>query len=77
MPLATNMCVVSFAELKASVQQDAVGLSMHSNSHLSIRLDCDALHRCTSNLACGQRSRDDTGYMQRINATYELHSPRW
>ena len=161
LPLATNMCVVSFADLPPALAAGAVdvvlsdhhfwgglrrsqtlggiaetfglGLSMHSNSHLGISLAamvhlaaatpnldyaCDThwpwknadedvivpgvlgfeagsvavptgpglgieldedglekLHR--QYLDCGLRSRDDTGYMQRIHPGYELQSPRW
>ncbi|GER22407.1 glucarate dehydratase [Zafaria cholistanensis] len=161
MPLATNMCVVSFNDLPPAIAAGAVdvvlsdhhfwgglrrsqtlggiaetfglGLSMHSNSHLGISLAamvhlaaatpnldyaCDThwpwknadedivvpgvlgfrdgavavptgpglgieldqdglekLHR--QYLDCGLRSRDDTGYMQRIHPGYELRSPRW
>lgn len=159
MPLATNMCVVSFDHLKPAVLADAVGvilsdhhywgglrrsallsgicdtfdmgLSMHSNSHLGIslaamvhlaaatpnltyacdthwpwktedviepgvlsfvdgsvrvpttpglgvELDRDALARLHEQyLACGIRDRDDTGYMRRIDPSYELRKPRW
>ncbi|WP_091419624.1 glucarate dehydratase family protein [Arthrobacter sp. OV608] len=160
-PLATNMCVVSFADVAPAVAAGAVdvilsdhhfwgglrrsqflagitetfglGLSMHSNSHLGISLaamvhlaaatptldyacdthwpwkdpaedvikhgalkfmdgavevpngpglgievDRDALERLHRQyLDCGIRSRDDTGYMQRINSSYQLQSPRW
>lgn len=161
MPLATNMCVVSFADVAPAVAARAVdvilsdhhfwgglrrsqalagitetfgmGLSMHSNSHLGISLAamvhlaaatpnldyaCDThwpwkdpeedvilpgalefkdgavevptlpglgveldrgrlekLHR--QYLDSGLRSRDDTGYMQRIHPGYELKCPRW
>ncbi|MGP4014713.1 glucarate dehydratase family protein [Saccharopolyspora sp. 5N708] len=161
MPLATNMCVVSFADLEPGIRQNAVrvvlsdhhfwgglqrskllagicetfgmGLSMHSNSHLGISLAamthlaaatpnltyaCDthwpwkdpgedvvkpgvltftegavavptapglgveldrdklgALHE--QYLRSGIRNRDDTGYMKRIDPTYELTKPRW
>ncbi|MEX5297384.1 glucarate dehydratase family protein [Kocuria sp. CPCC 205292] len=161
MPLATNMCVVSFQDVPPAVAAGAVdvvlsdhhfwgglrrsqalagisetfglGLSMHSNSHLGIslaamvhlaaatpnldyacdthwpwkdadedivqpgalrfvdgsvpvptapglgvELDRDGLEKLHSQyLECGLRSRDDTGYMQRINPEYELTSPRW
>lgn len=161
MPLATNMCVVSFADVAPAVAAGAVdvilsdhhfwgglrrsqflagitetfglGLSMHSNSHLGIslaamvhlaaatpnldyacdthwpwkdpgedviedgvlqfaegavrvptspglgiRVDRDALERLHRQyLDCGLRSRDDTGYMQRLHPAYELQSPRW
>lgn len=160
-PLATNMCVVSFADIAPAVAAGAVdivlsdhhfwgglrrsqtlagvadtfglGLSMHSNSHLGISLAamvhlaaatpnldyaCDThwpwkdpdedvivagalefvdgsvpvptgpglgveldrdrlelLHR--QYLTCGIRSRDDTGYMQRLQPGYQIKSPRW
>jgi glucarate dehydratase len=161
MPLATNMCVVSFDDVAPAIAEKSVdvilsdhhfwgglrrsqalagitetfglGLSMHSNSHLGIslaamvhlasatpnldyacdthwpwkaadedvivpgvlsfqngsvrvptlpglgvELDRDALARLHEQyLACGLRSRDDTGYMQRIQPDYELLSPRW
>lgn len=159
MPLATNMCVVSFDHLKPAVLADAVGvilsdhhywgglrrsallsgicdtfgmgLSMHSNSHLGVslaamvhlaaatpnltyacdthwpwktedviepgvlsfvegsvrvpttpglgvELDRDALAQLHEQyLACGIRDRDDTGYMRRIDPSYELRKPRW
>jgi glucarate dehydratase len=161
MPLATNMCVVSFDDVAPAIAQQSVdvilsdhhfwgglrrsqalagitetfglGLSMHSNSHLGIslaamvhlasatpnldyacdthwpwkdadediivpgalsfrngsvqvpngpglgvELDRDALARLHEQyLTCGLRSRDDTGYMQRIQPDYELLSPRW
>ncbi|MBT2515541.1 glucarate dehydratase family protein [Arthrobacter sp. ISL-30] len=161
MPLATNMCVVSFADVAPALATGAVdvilsdhhfwgglrrsqllagitetfglGLSMHSNSHLGISLaamvhlasatpnldyacdthwpwkdpaedvikggvlafkdgavqvptspglgveiDRDALERLHRQyLECGIRSRDDTGYMQRLHPGYELQSPRW
>jgi len=45
---------------------------------LGVSLDRDALARLHAQyLACGLRSRDDTGYMQRINPAYERKSPRW
>lgn len=159
MPLATNMCVVSFDHLAPAVSLGSVkvvlsdhhywgglqrsrllagicdtfglGLSMHSNSHLGISLAamvhlagatpnltyaCDthwpwkteeivkpgalrfvdgsvpvpsgpglgieidedqlaALHE--QYVRCGIRDRDDTGYMQSIDPTFETASPRW
>jgi glucarate dehydratase len=161
MPLATNMCVVSFADVPPAIAAGAVdvvlsdhhfwgglrrsqflagitetfglGLSMHSNSHLGISLaamvhlaaatpnldyacdthwpwkdpsedvvapgalafkdgavrvptspglgieiDRDALARLHRQyIDCGLRSRDDTGYMQRLHPSYKLQSPRW
>ncbi|MCP2168512.1 glucarate dehydratase family protein [Goodfellowiella coeruleoviolacea] len=161
MPLATNMCVVSFADLDPGIRQRAVRvvlsdhhfwgglrrstllagicetfgvrLSMHSNSHLGIslaamthlaaatpnlnyacdthwpwksadedvvkpgaltfeagavavptgpglgvELDRDALGRLHEQyLECGIRDRDDTGYMKRVDPSYELKKPRW
>ena len=159
MPLATNMCVVAFADLPPAIRQHAVqvilsdhhywgglrrsrllagicetfglGLSMHSNSHLGIslaamvhlaaatpnlsyacdthwpwktedvvagepfvfrggairvpdapglgvELDRDALaRRHEQYLGSGIRSRDDTGYMQRVNRGYQRKQPRW
>ncbi|MEU3028524.1 glucarate dehydratase family protein [Streptomyces incarnatus] len=159
MPLATNMCVVAFDELKPAVALDAVqvvlsdhhywgglqrskvlagicdtfdlGLSMHSNSHLGIslaamthlaaatpnltyacdthwpwkteevvapgalefrdgsvavptspglgvELDRDALARLHEQyVSCGLRNRDDTGYMRRVDPSYEKEVPRW
>ena len=161
MPLATNMCVVSFADLDPGIRQNAVqvvlsdhhfwgglrrstllagicatfdmGLSMHSNSHLGIslaamthlaaatpnltyacdthwpwkdpaedviepdvlafadgavavptspglgvELDRDALGALHEQyLACGITDRDDTGYMQRVDPSYERRTPRW
>jgi glucarate dehydratase len=159
MPLATNMCVVAFAQLPPAIARNAVqvvlsdhhywgglrrsgllagicetfglGLSMHSNSHLGIslaamihlaastpnlsyacdthwpwktedvvkrgplsfrngsvrvpdgpglgvELDRDALGALHEQyLRCGIRNRDDTGYMRRIDPTYQLRRPRW
>jgi glucarate dehydratase len=159
MPLATNMCVVSFDDVPEAFAKRAVGVvladhhywgglrmtqrlagicetygvgvSMHSNSHLGIslaamvhvgaampelayasdthtpwqcgidvvenplpfvdgsvpapdspglgvRLDRDALARMhAAYLACGIRSRDDTGYMRSIQPDYVRLRPRW
>ena len=159
MPLATNMCVVAFAQLPKAIARSAVqvvlsdhhywgglrrsgllagicetfglGLSMHSNSHLSIslaamvhlaaatpnltyacdthwpwktadvvkgqplsfrdgsvrvpdgpglglELDRDALGALHEQyLRCGIRNRDDTGYMRRIDPSYQARRPRW
>lgn len=159
LPLATNMCVVAFDQLKPAVLKNSVkvvlsdhhywgglqrsrllagicetfglGLSMHSNSHLGISLAamvhlagatpnltyaCDthwpwkteevvkdgalrfvdgsvpvptgpglgveidddslaALHE--QYIRCGIRDRDDTGYMQTVDPSFTLASPRW
>ncbi len=160
MPLATNMCVVSWDHLEPAVRQNAIqvllsdhhywggltrsrslallcdtfgiGLSMHSNSHLGISLAAMThLAAATPNLryACDThypwnavddvvkpgalsfvdgavpvpsgpglgveldrdalavahqrfldtdiRSRDDTGYMRRVDPSYERKNPRW
>lgn len=45
---------------------------------LGVELDRDALARLHEQyLRCGLRDRDDTGYMRRIDASYEKKSPRW
>ena len=45
---------------------------------LGIELDRDALARLHQQyVACGLRERDDTGYMQRTDPSYEARSPRW
>jgi glucarate dehydratase len=45
---------------------------------LGVELDRDALAELHEQyLRCGLRNRDDTGYMQRINPSYERKSPRW
>ncbi|MEU9284380.1 glucarate dehydratase family protein [Streptomyces sp. NPDC048275] len=45
---------------------------------LGVRLDRDALARLHEQYrACGLRNRDDTGYMRRIDPSYEKKSPRW
>lgn len=45
---------------------------------LGIDLDRDALARLHEQyLRCGQRNRDDTGYMQKIRPDFMLKSPRW
>ncbi|MFK0106806.1 glucarate dehydratase family protein [Streptomyces sp. NPDC091217] len=160
LPLATNMCVIAWEQLRPAIEQHAIqvlltdhhywgglrrtrelaavceafglALSMHSNSHLGISLaamthvaaaipnldhSCDThypwnsaddvivpgvlelkdgavrvptgpglgveldhealdrLHRLY--LESGMRTRDDTGYMRRMDPTYELRLPRW
>ena len=159
MPLATNMCVVTFDQLPGAIARGAVqvilsdhhywgglrrsrllagicetfglGLSMHSNSHLGIslaamvqlaaatpnltyacdthwpwktedvikgeplpfrggairvpgtpglgvELDRDALGALHEQyVRCGLRSRDDTGYMRRVDPAYRREQPRW
>jgi glucarate dehydratase len=45
---------------------------------LGVELDRDALARLHEQyLRCGLRSRDDTGYMRRIDPGYERKQPRW
>ncbi|WP_327170486.1 glucarate dehydratase family protein [Streptomyces sp. NBC_01336] len=45
---------------------------------LGVELDRDALARLHEQyLRCGQRNRDDTGYMKRTDPGYEKKSPRW
>ncbi|MCX5402064.1 glucarate dehydratase family protein [Streptomyces sp. NBC_00102] len=45
---------------------------------LGVELDRDALARLHEQyLRCGLRNRDDTGYMRRIDPSYENKSPRW
>ena len=45
---------------------------------LGVELDRDALARLHEQyLACGLTQRDDTGYMQRFEPSYEARSPRW
>lgn len=45
---------------------------------LGIELDVQALARMHQQyLDCGLRQRNDTGYMQSIDPSYELKSPRW
>ncbi|MFE2066231.1 glucarate dehydratase family protein [Streptomyces sp. NPDC059467] len=160
LPLATNMCVIAWEQLRPAVEQHAIqvlltdhhywgglrrtrelaavceafglALSMHSNSHLGISLaamthvaaaipnldhSCDThypwnsaddvivpgvlelkdgavrvptgpglgveldhealdrLHRLY--LESGMRARDDTGYMRRVDPSYQLRLPRW
>ena len=45
---------------------------------LGVELDRDALGRLHEQyLSSGIRSRDDTGYMRRVQPDYELKLPRW
>jgi glucarate dehydratase len=45
---------------------------------LGVELDRDALARLHQQyLDCGLRERDDTGYMQRFEPSYEAMTPRW
>jgi glucarate dehydratase len=45
---------------------------------LGVELDRDALARLHQQyLDCGLRERDDTGYMQRFEPSYEARTPRW
>lgn len=54
------------------------GLSVPPAPGLGVELDREALARLHEQyLACGLRTRDDTGYMQRITGGYERKQPRW
>lgn len=54
------------------------GLSVPPGPGLGVELDREALARLHEQyLACGLRTRDDTGYMQRITGGYERKQPRW
>jgi glucarate dehydratase len=45
---------------------------------LGVELDRDALARLHEQyLTCGLRQRDDTGYMQTVDPSYVVRSPRW
>ncbi|WP_329225885.1 glucarate dehydratase family protein [Streptomyces sp. NBC_01460] len=45
---------------------------------LGVELDRDALARLHEQyIACGLRNRDDTGYIRRIDPSYEKRTPRW
>ncbi|MEU1126605.1 glucarate dehydratase family protein [Streptomyces sp. NPDC005899] len=45
---------------------------------LGVEIDRDALARLHEQyIACGLRNRDDTGYMRRIDPSYERKTPRW
>ncbi|MGH3297798.1 MAG: hypothetical protein ACRDP7_38995 [Trebonia sp.] len=51
---------------------------MPDSPGLGVELDRDKLARLHEQyLACGLRSRDDTGYMQRVVPGYERKQPRW
>ena len=45
---------------------------------LGVELDTDALAELHElYLSCGLRERDDTGYMRRIDPSYQRAIPRW
>jgi glucarate dehydratase len=45
---------------------------------LGVSLDRDKLARLHERyVKCGIRDRDDTGYMKRVDPSYELKKPRW
>jgi glucarate dehydratase len=49
-----------------------------SGPGLGVELDRDALARLAENYrTCGIRTRDDTGYLRRIDPSYEMRRPRW
>lgn len=49
-----------------------------SGPGLGVELDRDALARLHEQyIVCGLRNRDDTGYMRRIDPSYEKKTPRW
>ena len=53
-------------------------VAVPSGPGLGVELDHDALDRLHRlYVESGVRSRDDTGYMRRIHAEYELRLPRW
>jgi glucarate dehydratase len=53
-------------------------LDVPSAPGLGVTLDRDALARLHEQyLACGIRNRDDTGYLRRIDPSYEWHEARW
>jgi glucarate dehydratase len=71
-------------ELAAVREVFGLALSMHSNSHLGISLAAMThVAAAIQNLDhsrdthSGVRTRDDTGYMRRVDPTYELRLPRW
>jgi glucarate dehydratase len=54
------------------------GLSVPDGPGLGVALDHDALEVLHEQyLRCGIRNRDDTGYMRRIDPSYERKEPRW
>jgi glucarate dehydratase len=54
------------------------GLTVPRGPGLGVSLDADALGRLHEQfLMCGQRNRDDTGYMRRVVPGYERRQPRW
>jgi glucarate dehydratase len=54
------------------------GLDVPSGPGLGVTLDRDALGRLHEQyVECGIRDRDDTGYMKRIDPSYEFKKPRW
>jgi glucarate dehydratase len=53
-------------------------LAVPDRPGLGVELDRDAMARLHEQyLTCGQRNRDDTGYMQHIIPDYERKQPRW
>jgi glucarate dehydratase len=53
-------------------------LDVPSAPGLGVTLDADALARLHEQyLACGIRNRDDTGYLRRVDPSYEWHEGRW
>jgi len=53
-------------------------LRVPSAPGLGVSLDRDALARLHEQyLTCGIRNRDDTGYMRRIDPSYQREEPRW
>lgn len=53
-------------------------IPVSSAAGLGVTLDRDALARLHEQyLTCGIRTRDDTGYMRRIDPSYERREPRW
>lgn len=60
------------------LQLEAGSVTVPTSPGLGVELDRDALARLHEQyLTCGIRSRDDTGYMRRIDPSYELKAPRW